>query len=111
MDMDGVWTDAFGFLLEERQAPFTVSVVPFRNMIFLCGVVSWNFISSVRAEPLVIIEDLHGTFSVADLNMLSDKAVGNAVEVTLDIDVVVDPDPAHAQSMFAEHCAGGAMHT
>ena len=77
--MNGLRTDAFGFFLEEGQAPFTVSVVPFGNMFFLCGVVPWNLIASVCAEPLMIIEDLYRTIGVADFNMLPNEAVGHTV--------------------------------
>jgi hypothetical protein len=47
-------------------------------------------------NPLALGEDLHGSAGEAHLDLVAREAVGNAVEVALDIDVVVDADPAHA---------------
>jgi hypothetical protein len=41
-------------------------------------------------------ENLHCAAGEAHLDLAAREAVGNAVEVVLDIDVVIDADPAHA---------------
>ena len=50
----------------------------------------------MHGDPLALDEDLHGAAGEPHLDLAAREAVGNAVEVTLDLDVVVDPDPAHA---------------
>jgi hypothetical protein len=58
----------------------------------------------VHGNPLALGEDLHGSARQAHLDLVAREAVGNAVEVALDIDVVVDADPAHAP--FREDIGG-----
>jgi hypothetical protein len=52
--------------------------------------------SHVHGNPLAPGEDLHGPAGEPHLDLSAREAVGNAVEVALDIDVVVDTDTAHA---------------
>jgi len=49
---------------------------------------------SVRRHALVAVQDLEGARRVADLDLLADQLVRHAVEVVLDLDVVVDVDAA-----------------
>jgi hypothetical protein len=50
----------------------------------------------VHGDPLSLDEDLHGAGGEPHLHLAPREAVGNAVKVAVDIDVVVDTDPAHA---------------
>jgi len=52
--------------------------------------------SHVHGDPLALDEDLHGAAGEPHLDLAAREAIGNAVEVALDIDVVVDTDTAHA---------------
>ena len=47
-------------------------------------------------DPLAPGEDLDGARGEPHLDLAAREAVGNAVEVGLDIDVIIDADPAHA---------------
>jgi hypothetical protein len=48
----------------------------------------------LHGDPLTLCEDLHRADGAPNLDLVSREPVGNVVEVALDIDVVVDPDPA-----------------
>ena len=48
------------------------------------------------ATPLALGEDLHGTAGETRLDLGAGEAVRNAVEVALDIDVVIDADTTNA---------------
>src|SRR6202012_4123384 len=57
--------------------------------------------SYMSGDPLAPGEDLHGACGEAHLDFGAGKAVGNAVEVMIDVDVIVDADAA--QAPFGEH--------
>ncbi len=52
-------------------------------------------------DPLALDEDLHGARGETHLDFGAREAVGDAVEVASDIDVIVDADPA--QAPFGKH--------
>ena len=45
-------------------------------------------------DPLTLQKDLDGARRQPDLDLAAGEAVGDAVEVSLDLDVVIDADPA-----------------
>ena len=60
------------------------------------GVLAVAARSHVHGDSLALDEDLYGAASEPHLDLAARETVGNAVEVALDIDVVVDADTAHA---------------
>jgi len=50
----------------------------------------------VRGDSLALDEVLHRAGGEPHLDLAPREAVGDAVEAALDLDVVLDPDPAHA---------------
>src|SRR6266478_5004761 len=52
--------------------------------------------SHVHGDPLAPGEDLDGAPGEAHLDLDAREAIGNAVEMALDIDVIIDANPAHA---------------
>jgi hypothetical protein len=55
----------------------------------------------VYGDALALDEDLHGAAGETYLDLGTREAVGNAVEVAFDIDVVINANAAHAP--FGEH--------
>src|SRR5713101_6652889 len=54
----------------------------------------------MRADALALQKDLDGTRRQPHLDLAAGEAVGDAVEVALDLDVIIDADPA--QPPFGE---------
>ena len=52
--------------------------------------------SHVHGDPLALGEDLHHSAGETDLDLGTREAEGNAVEMALDFDVVINADTAHA---------------
>ena len=50
--------------------------------------------AQMRGDPLALEEDLDGARRQPHLDLAAGEAVGHAVEMRLDLDVVVDADPA-----------------
>src|SRR5207237_3509173 len=50
--------------------------------------------SAGRGDPLALEKDLDGARRQPDLDLAAGEAVGDAIEVRLDLDVVIDADPA-----------------
>jgi hypothetical protein len=49
--------------------------------------------AQVRGDPLALEKDLDGARRQPHLDLTAGEAVGHAVEVRLDLDVVIDADP------------------
>ena len=50
--------------------------------------------SQMRGDPLALEKDLDGARRQPDLDLAAGEAVGHAIEVRLDLDVVIDADAA-----------------
>ena len=67
-----------------------------RHVIGQRGVLAVAASSHVHGNAFAPGEDLHGAAGEAHLDLGAREAVGNAVEMALDVDVVIDADAAHA---------------
>lgn len=67
-----------------------------RHVVRDGGVLAVAARSQVRGDPLAAGEDLDGAGGETDLHLGAREAVGDAVEVIVDVDVVVDANAAHA---------------
>ena len=54
----------------------------------------------MRGDPLALEKDLDGARRQPDLDLATGKAVGDAVEVSLDVDMIIEADPS--QPPFGE---------
>jgi hypothetical protein len=92
----GCWTDERGVRADAADGPVGVTAMAGRHVVSGGGVLAVAARSHVHGDPLALREDLHGAVGEPHLDLAAREAVGNAVELALDIDVVVDADPAHA---------------
>ena len=56
--------------------------------------------AQMRGDPLALEKDLDGARRQPDLDLATGKAVGDAVEVSLDVDMIIEADPS--QPPFGE---------
>ena len=89
-------TDEGGIPADTADGPVGVSAMAGRHVVGGGGVLAIAARSHVHGDALALDEDLHGAAGESHLDLATGEAVGNAVEVALDLDVVVDPDPTHA---------------
>jgi hypothetical protein len=89
-------TDEGGVPADAADGPVGVTAMTGRHVIGGGRVLAIAARSHVHGNPLALDEDLHGPPGQTHLDLAACEAVGNTVEVALDIDVVVDTDTAHA---------------
>ena len=75
-----------------RGGPFQVLMF-FGPVLGQGGVTAGRKTSGVSSDAAALEEDLNGGGGEAGFDLLVDTAVGNAVVVAVDLDVVVDVDP------------------
>ena len=92
----GCRTDAGGVPVDEADGPVGVTAMAGRHVVGGGGVLAVAARSHVHGDPLALDEDLHGAAGEAHPDLAAREAVGNAVELARDFDVVVDADAAHA---------------
>ena len=86
-------TDRSGFLSDAFDGPVGVAPMARRHVIGHGGVPVITAGAQMRGDPLAFQKDLDGARRQPDLDLATGEAVGNAVEVSLDLDVVIDADP------------------
>ena len=62
----------------------------------------------MSSDPLALQKDLNGARCQPHLDLAPGKVVGDAVEMALELDMVIDADPANAP--FGALVAGTALH-
>jgi hypothetical protein len=89
-------TDAGGFLADTIDRPVGVAPMTRWHVLAEGGVGVVTAPSHMAGDPLAPDEDLYGTRGEPHLNFAASEAVGNAVEVMLGLDVIIDADAAEA---------------
>ena len=92
----GCWPDEGGVSADAADGPVGVPAMTGRHVIGDRRVLAVATRSHVHGDPLAPGEDLDGAPGEAHLDLGAREAIGNAVEMALDIDVIIDADPAHA---------------
>ena len=92
----GCRADEGGVSADAADGPVGVTAMAGGHVVGGGGVLAIAARSHVHGDPLALDEDLHGAAGDPHLDFAAREAVGDAVEVALDIDVIVDADPAHA---------------
>ena len=65
--------------------------------------------TQMSGDPLALQKDLHGTRRQPHLDLAAGEAIGNTVEMALELDMVVDADPAHAPFGEGEGSLGNGL--
>ena len=65
----------------------------FGHMVFEGGKSARAVDSGVTGHPVVFEQDFHGVFGEPHVHLFFGQLIGNAVEVAVDFDMVVDVDP------------------
>src|SRR5262249_14471646 len=86
--------DALRLLADAIDGPVGIAPVTGRHMLGDGRVLVVAARSYMSGDPLAPGEDLHGTCGEAHLDFGAREAVGHAVEVMIDVDVIVDADAA-----------------
>ena len=92
----GCRADECGIPADAADGPVGVTAMTGGHVVGDGGVLAVAASSHVHGDPLAPDEDLHAAASQPHLDLAAREAVGHAVEVALDIDVIVDADTAHA---------------
>ena len=92
----GCWPDEGGVSADAADGPVGVPAMTRWHVIGDRGVLAVAARSHVHGDPLAPGEDLDGAPGEAHLDLGAREAIGNAVEMALDIDVIIDANPAHA---------------
>jgi len=92
----GCWPDEGGVSADAADGPVGVPAMTGRHVIGDRRVLAVATRSQVHSDPLAPGEDLDGAPGEAHLDLGAREAIGNAVEMALDIDVIIDANPAHA---------------
>src|SRR5205823_6973830 len=93
-ERDGCRPDEGGVPADTADSPVGVTAMTGRHMVGSGRVLAIAARSHVDSDPLALDEDLHGAAGEPHLHLAAREAVGNAVEVPLYIDVVIDAEPA-----------------
>jgi hypothetical protein len=88
-DEGGVSTDA-------AYGPVSITAMTGWHVVGDGGVLAVAASALMRGNALTSGKNLHGPTGEADLDLGAGEAVGHAVEVLLDLDVIIDADPADA---------------
>ena len=86
--------DRSGFVADALDGPIGVTPVARRHVIGDGGVAVIAAGAQMRGDPLALEKDLDSARRQPHLDLTTGEAVRDAVEVGLDLDVVVDADPA-----------------
>jgi hypothetical protein len=86
------WPDAGGFLPDAIERPVSIALMTGWHVLPDGRVPVVAAPSHMDGNPLAFDENLHGAVSEPHLDFAAGIAVGNAVEVVLDLDMVVDAD-------------------
>src|SRR5260370_32198849 len=76
--------------------PVGIAPVARRHVLGYGGVPMVAAGAQMSGDPLALQKDLDGTRRQPHLDLAAGKAIGDAIEMALELDMVVDADPAHA---------------
>ena len=87
-------TNPGGLAANAFDGPVGVAAMAGRHVLGQCGVMVIAAGAQMRGNTLSIQEDLDGARRQPHLDFATGEAVGHAVKMGLDLDVVIDADPA-----------------
>src|ERR1700730_984633 len=87
-------SDRGGTLADALDSPAGVAPMTGRHVFRHGRVLVVAAHALMRGDPLTLVENLNGAGGEADLDFGADEAMRNAVVMRLDLDVIVDADPA-----------------
>ena len=90
----GVRTDTFGILLQTLMGPAGIAAMRARHVFADRGVPSLLPGSEMARDPTAAMEKFDRGRGDARRDLLLDQAVGNGIVVFVDLDMIIDPDPA-----------------
>src|SRR5438067_13911983 len=90
----GGWADRSGLAANALDGPVGVSPMARRHVLGHGGVPMITAGAQMSGDPLALQKDLNGSRRQAHLHLVAGKAVGHAVDMTFELDVVVDTPPA-----------------
>jgi len=85
-----------GLAANALDGPVGIAPMARRHVLGHGGVPTVAAGAQMSGDPLALQKDLDGTRRQPRLDLTASKAVGDAVEVVLDLDMVVDADPTNA---------------
>src|SRR6201997_3891107 len=88
----GSWADRSGLAANALDGPVGVPPMARRHVLGDGGVPMVTAGAQMSGNPLALQEDLDGSRSQPHLHLAARKAVGHAVEMTFELDMVVDAD-------------------
>ena len=86
-------THGFGPVNQPRRGPFEMRLMTLRHVFLNCGVVIRRETAQMRCDALTRMEDLDCCGGEARFQLLARKLVGNAVIMTVNLDVIIDGGP------------------
>src|ERR1700731_719790 len=119
----GSWADRSGLAANALDGPVGVPPMARRHVLGDGGVPMVTAGAQMSGNPLALQKDLDGSRRQSHLDLAAGKAVGHAVEMPFELDVVIDTNPADAPfgkaiglrrqrvevrlvELFEEHMAG-----
>jgi hypothetical protein len=90
------WADRRGLAANALDRPVGVSPMARRHVLGHGGVPMITAGAQMSGNPLALQKDLDGSRRQPHLHLATGKAVGDAVEMTFELDVVIDTNPADA---------------
>jgi hypothetical protein len=90
------WADRSGLAANALDRPVSVTPMARRHVLGHGGVPMVAAGPQMSSDPLALEKDLNSARRQPNLDFAAGKAVGNAVEMALELDMVVDADPANA---------------
>src|SRR5882672_726325 len=92
----GVWPDGGGFALDALVRPAGVAAMRARHVLGHGSVAATSAAQQMAGDTLALVEQLDRTLGDARLELLAQQAVRHRVVMAVDVDVVVEADPALA---------------
>jgi hypothetical protein len=92
----GVRTDGQRPVEETPGRPFHVLAMRFGHVIRERGEAAFAGAAPVTGHPFPFVQYLHGSGSQAHVDRLADQAVGDAVEMAVDFDMIIEVDAGFA---------------
>src|SRR5246127_1682734 len=90
------WADRSGLASNALDGPVGVPPMARRHVLGHGGVPMVTAGAQMSGNPLALQKDLNGSRRQPHLHLVAGKAVGDAVEMTFELDVVIDTHPAGA---------------
>src|SRR6201988_2982060 len=92
----GGWADRSGLAANALDRPVGVAAMARRHVLRDRGVPVVAAGAQMSGDPFALQKDLDGSRRQSHLDLAAGKAVGHAVEMTFELDVVIDSNPEEA---------------